>query len=127
MPLIYIAGPYSHPQEEVRFVRYQQHTQAAALLLQQGYHPYSPIAHWHNAAVIYNLPTNADFWHQHNRAVLAKCSFCVALQLPGWEDSIGLRYETEFANQCGIPVVYSSLQDLESFNEVLPYYEGQEL
>ena len=111
--MIYLAGPYSHPSKEVMAHRAELHAHAAATLLIRGYHPYSPIAHWHEIALTHRLPTHAEFWHNHNRAMVAKSSILLGLMLPGWRESTGMNMEMRFATECAVPVKMSFLSDLK--------------
>lgn len=60
---------------------------------------YSPIAHYHNVAANYDLPTSFDFWQQRNFDVLRKCDEVWILPLKGWEASVGLTGERREAKR----------------------------
>src|SRR5690348_9120280 len=105
----YLAGPYSSPNIHTRDRRYTQISYVAAELMKRGEIVYSPITSCHHLALDYNLPFNADFWLQHDLKFLSRCDRLLVLQLSGWEDSVGLQKEIEFATKHNIPIEYIDL------------------
>jgi len=74
------------------------------LVVKQGRAIYSPISSWHYIACKYNMPTNYEFWEKLNLSFLKQCKKLLIVTLPGWETSIGLRGEIEFAEEHGIEI-----------------------
>ena len=107
--MIYLAGPYSHPTPEGREANYRAHADVAVKMLLVGLHPYSPIAHWHMVATTHDLPTDAGFWREHNRVMLAHSRELWVL--PGYENSEGTKAEIEAAEQYKVPVRYLEWSD----------------
>jgi hypothetical protein len=101
--VIYLASPYSHPDPAVREARFRAACRHAAGMLREGRLVYSPIAHSHPLAAE-GLPGDWPFWAEHNRAMLARSSALVVLQIPGWDASRGVAAEVEMAGALGIPV-----------------------
>ena len=62
---IYLAVPYSHPDESVRALRFQEATVAANYLMRQAYLVYSPITHGHAIAACGGLGGNFEAWREH--------------------------------------------------------------
>lgn len=104
-PLVYLASPYSHPDATVREQRFQAAACAAASLMRDGTFVYSPIAHTHPIA-LHGLPLGWDFWEQYDRAILARCTSVVVLQLDDWNKSKGVAAEIAIANELGLPVLF---------------------
>jgi hypothetical protein len=109
--MIYLAGPYAHVYEHMKCRRYEQLTFVTAMLLRSGTTVYSPITHCHPLAQQYDMPRDHSFWLNHDLAILARCDKLLVLRLEGWENSIGLRREIEFANEKNIPIEYIDLED----------------
>lgn len=107
--MVYLAGPYSHPDPKVVEERYNKHIEYLAKLLQAGLVVFSPIAHWHVVAHNYTLPKTWDFWRTLDLAILARCDSLIVLQLPGWKESVGTTAEIEFAKLNDKPIEYHSL------------------
>jgi hypothetical protein len=105
----YLAGPYSSPHIHIRDRRYQQISAVAAELMRRGEWIYSPITSCHHLAIDYELPYDADFWLKHDLAFLARCDRMIVLQLEGWDESVGVKREIEFATEKNIPIVYMTL------------------
>lgn len=47
-----------------------------------------------------------SFWLEHDLAILARCDKMIVLQLDGWEDSVGLKAEIDFATGRNIPIEF---------------------
>lgn len=101
---IYLAGPYSSPEFAVQCERYHAHVEAAAKLLRLGYTVIAPIVFWHPLAVAHELPTDAGFWEVQNKWYLRHCKLLVMLDIPGWQESEGLRTERLYAYERAIPI-----------------------
>jgi len=105
--MIYLASPYSHHDPVVREERYQEALKCAVALAASGGVPYSPIVHWHVAAKLHDLPTDATFWVWQNKAMFELCTNVIVLKLPGWEESFGVKQELSWALDKQIPVTYT--------------------
>ena len=110
--LTYLASPYSHPDATVREKRFKDVSEATTKLLKKGVYAFSPIAYNHPMHEEYGLPTDWGFWKPYDIAFLERCSDMVVLQLEGWDISIGVAAEVEFALANNIPVSYVKLEDL---------------
>lgn len=105
--MIYVASPYSHPDTAHREMRYEmirnyvaKHQPAYMEML------YSPIVHWHDAAVQYDMPTNWDFWWRLNREMIDLSSKILVVQLDGWDKSKGVEAELDYAKLINKPVTF---------------------
>jgi hypothetical protein len=96
----YMAGPYSDSIEE----RYRQHLDAATILTRTKITIYSPIVHYHTMAQLYNMPTDAAFWNEHNRNMLLSSKGVILLCLSNWANSKGVRGELNLSKEKNIPV-----------------------
>ena len=104
MSYIYLASPYTHPDEDVVQHRYEMAEAHTAYMLQMKLHVYSPIVHCHNLATRYNLPTNHKFWLDYNKQMLRAARELQILTLKGYEDSEGIAEETFVARLLNMPV-----------------------
>ena len=107
--MIYLASPYSHVDENVRNERFHKVTKKCAQMARRGINVYSPIMHWHPAAYIHSLPTDAEFWRSSNFEHILHSTALWVLRLDGWEDSNGVREEMEFAHENRLPIVFVDL------------------
>lgn len=105
-PLIYLASPYSHPDPSVRQERYEAACKAAASLMRQGHHIYSPIAATHPLAAAHDLPGDWQYWQCFDCNMINRCDEVFVLMLDGWQDSVGVQAEIQYATTCGKPVEY---------------------
>jgi len=104
MSFIYLASPYSHPNPGVMMERYLRVRTATAFLLRNRVWTYSPIVHCHELALAHQLPTGAEYWEEYNHAMLGRARELFVLQLPGWEESKGIKGEMDFAKRKKIPI-----------------------
>jgi hypothetical protein len=103
--MTYLASPYSHPDAQIREARFQAVCQAAAKLMREGRHVFSPIAHSHPIAA-YGLPTDWSYWEASARRHIKQCDELLVLMLDGWEHSIGVQAEIEIAKTLSKTVRY---------------------
>ena len=108
MKKIYLACPFSSPDEDTRMYRFEAANQKAAELMNRGYVVFSPISH----SVPINryleqqgLPAkDLDFWMAQDLPMVAACDELWVLALPGWRESPGVQKEIEFAKNRGMNV-----------------------
>lgn len=105
--MIYLASPYSHPDPEIREQRYQEALHAVFYHSGSGLAVYSPIVHWHPVALKYDLPKDAAFWANQNRAMLKKATQLVVLNVEGWRQSEGVAQELDWAQEFKIPILFT--------------------
>ena len=99
MSYVYLASPYSHPSPFVREWRYLAAMRHVLSFLQRGEWIYSPIVHCHELAKIVVMPKDAHFWRDYNFAMLRQASKIVALMLPGYIESVGVKEELSEATR----------------------------
>ena len=110
--LIYIASPYTNPEDSIRIQNYTDVTKIAADLVAEGHIAISPITYGHVLSECKKMPTDWGFWMDFCLVLLAKCDkILVCNTIPGWENSKGVAAEIEFAKKNGIKVEY--LKSLE--------------
>lgn len=105
MSLIYLASPYSHPNEAVRFTRFMKAQEFCARELQLGVPIFSPIVYCWQFEQKYKLPGDADYWKDLNLAWLRASTALWILKLDGWQDSAGINFEAREAGRMGMVVV----------------------
>jgi len=97
--LIYLASPYTHKDLNIQEERYQKVLVCAADLIQSGFYIYSPIIHNHHIAKIANLPIGFNYWKAFDLFMLQKCDGLLIYCLPGWQKSVGIKGEIEYATK----------------------------
>lgn len=105
---IYLACPYSDPDLAIRERRFQAANQAAAWIMNQGWHlVFSPISHSHPMAVQCDLPGGSAYWQSWNLSFILRWADEIwVLAIDGFRESVGVAMETAFANMLGIPVKF---------------------
>lgn len=112
--MIYLASPYSHIDPTVREQRYQEAFNAVGHFIFTANLPvFSPIVYCHKLAIEHSAGTDAATWERFNFAMLSRAQALYILCLPGYEYSIGVQKEINFAKDLRIPrAYYSKSRDL---------------
>jgi len=107
---IYVACPYSHPDQAVREERVLAADKYAAKLMERGHIVFSPLSHSHPISKHCKVdPTDHDFWLRQDLAWLKACHRMHVLCLDGWQESKGVKEEIEEALKRKIPVFLVSI------------------
>jgi len=111
--MLYLASPYTSPHGHIMQGRYIAACHAAATIALEGKCVYSPIVHWHMVAVMHSLPRDFAFWDKQSFAMIDISAGVIVLQLEGWEQSIGVMKEIEYAQARGLPVTYMAEEEIQ--------------
>lgn len=103
---IYLAIPYSHPDENIRIERFEKANKIASELINQGYFVYSPISHTHPIAMAGTLPLGWGFWQRYDTTFLEWADEIHVVKMDGWKQSKGVAAEIEIMKSMGKPVQY---------------------
>lgn len=106
MKIIYLASPYSHPDERVRTRRYIATREFVYDRLNAGFAVVSPIVYCHQFARDFSAPTDAKAWLHLNQELLLRCEEVWVLKLQGWDESVGVLGEISTAKFLGLPLHY---------------------
>lgn len=102
----YLASPYSSPDPYIREQRYLEIIKVATDLICMGYTLLEPIAMSHHHAQRFGLPSGYDFWRQRDRRFIEMCDAVLVCMMKGWDKSVGVTDEIEYAKSIGKPVYY---------------------
>jgi len=104
--IIYVATPYSHTDPEVRIKRFEEVNKFSAKLLAAGINCFSPISHSHPIAVSGGAEVSWQFWEQFDKEFLDHCEGMIVYMQDGWDKSVGVNAEVQYAKFNGTPVIY---------------------
>lgn len=102
----YLASPYSHPDPIVRDFRFRAARKYTYECLRRGIHVYSPIAYTHQFAVDFDMNGPFAQWEKFDFDMIDRCDELVVLMLNGWDQSVGVKAEIEYARRKGKSVRY---------------------
>lgn len=104
--LAYVATPYSQFKDglEVAAIEAERHTEYLSYVY--GIPAFSPIIHGHRLSRHKRLePRDHDLWMRLNRPLMEASDVMIRVEMPGWEDSRGMREEELYFRAHGKPVV----------------------
>lgn len=114
--MIYLASPYSSPNDATRYARFRCAEEFTALAIKQGHAVFSPIVHCHELARKHDLPKTFDFWAEYDRRILAAATTVWVLTLPGWENSRGVQQEIAWSREMDKWLIYEPPTNLKTFH-----------
>lgn len=95
-PLVYIASPYSSKDASTRGQRYEAAVKCVNHFLNEGkYIPFSPIVYGR----AFDRDASYAAWEQFCRGMIFRSDYLWILRLPGYEDSVGVRSEIDYAKR----------------------------
>ncbi len=104
--MIYIAAPYSYKDKQVVEHRVKTVCEYSAKLLEGEISCISPITTGTGILLHADLPTDFEFWKRLSYDLLKVSDEVHILMLDGWEESIGVKAEIEFAMAFGKTIKY---------------------
>jgi hypothetical protein len=107
--IIYLAAPYTSQHKTVRIRRYKAVLRMSAKLIAMGLPIYSPIVHGHileKELYQRGVQMPYDYWLQHSLAMLERSSELYVATIEGWQDSVGVSTEIEYAKSVKLPITY---------------------
>jgi len=111
MNIIYLSAPYTHPSVMVRKQRFLAVTKIAGDYLKEGQHIISPITHSHPIVCELDIPHTWEFWKEFDYMLIRMCSKMVVLMIDGWNESVGVQAEIEYARKLGLPIGYKKYKE----------------
>jgi nucleoside 2-deoxyribosyltransferase len=108
---VYLACPYSSPDESVRRERHHAANIAAAALMNKGYVVFSPISMSHPIAKACTLPGDWEFWERQDVAFLEWADELHVLRAAGWASSTGVAAEIRRFREMGKPVLFIDIPE----------------
>lgn len=112
--LYYLASPYSHKDPSVKKMRAEAVTESAVALLRHGVFVFAPISYnepWEK----YSLPSDWGFWEVFDKTFVERCDGgVIVLMLDGWDKSVGVTAEIEYARSLGLPVYFATEEQIKT-------------
>ena len=104
--MIYLASPYTHPDERTQIDRSLHAAMYTGWSMEQGNTIYSPVIHGaalaNSGAVGPITAADHAFWMRHCLGMLAAARCLYILPLDGWRESRGVWMEIQHARSLGI-------------------------
>lgn len=107
--VIYLAGPYTHADHDIRRDRFEMLTKVAADIVRQGHIVYSPITHTHPIDLHFvrdDVHLSSDFWVDFDETFMSVCTEMVVVEIDGWQLSSGVKREIAYFEARGLPVSF---------------------
>lgn len=107
----YLASPYSHPADIVRYERERAVSLVGARLMKAGLNLFCPITQSHRLGEIIGENFSHDECMRVDYALLSRAEGLIVVKLPGWEQSHGVGLEIAYAKKHGMLIYYLDLKD----------------
>lgn len=104
--MIDILAPYSHDDKKVVEHRVKTVCDYSAKLMKDGLSCISPITVGTGILTHADLPTDFEFWKKLSLDLLKVSDEVHVLMLDGWEESVGVKAEIEYAMAFGKTIKY---------------------
>lgn len=115
MIIAYVACPYSAKTQADRNYRHYFANQVSAKLLQKGYMVFSPISMCHPIALLNKkLKTDAETYKEFNHKMMDQCQELWVVKAMGWDKSLGVKDELEYARATGKKIRYCDVEGNET-------------
>lgn len=112
--LYYLASPYTHKHKKIKKVRADLATEAAVKLFKdEQVYTFSPIgynSHWET----YMLPGDWNFWESFDKCFIDHCDAVIVLMLDGWDVSVGVTAEIQYAKELNKEILYLNVYFTQS-------------
>ena len=108
----YLASPYTAQSKELMHRRYEAITDLAAKLFKAGMILICPITQ--SVAIVEKSKTLKSCWNTWKRVDLEfvnRCDFVIVADFPGWDRSVGVLAELEYAASKGKHIVHLTEDD----------------
>jgi hypothetical protein len=109
----YLASPYTHKSKSIMKRRERAVTHAAAKLTEQGYTLICPIT---TSAQLVQFMENTSSvwadWEKNDKRLVKVSDFVIVLCLDGWDKSVGVTAEIEYAKALNKSIMYISPESL---------------
>lgn len=102
----YLACPHSHDDPKVQQLRYESAVQCQANLTRAGMSVFNPIAMSHHADLVADGAITHAMWLRCDYPFLYHACGLFILQLPGWEISDGVAWETNTMIDFNRPIFF---------------------
>ena len=114
---IYLASPYSSPEQAVRDYRHRLAWQFTSAHLKRGRATFSPIVNGVALTETGSRLWGFVHWQDYDLSFLQHWATELwVLCLDGWKDSVGVRNEIRVAESLGLPVKYIGVLDERTEN-----------
>lgn len=110
--MIYIAMPYTKLTALQREYYFHLSCWLAAKMFNERKQVFIPNLFAHPIASKYNLPVEWEFWKDYDEKFLSICTELWVIQLKGWEESVGVNAEIEYAKAHGIIVKFVTPEEI---------------
>lgn len=103
---IFVAGPFNHPNTDIKEHRIETIKQYCVDKFREGNSPISALLMGLVYAEHSQLPTDTDTWRTFSETLLKGCDELHVLMLDGWKESSGVQSEIKAAEKLNIIIKY---------------------
>jgi len=114
----YLATPYAKYHEGIN-AAFEAASRVAARLIADDVAVFCPIAHAHPISAYGNLSyTSHELWLPLDKRMMHGAHGLIVVRMPGWDESVGVRWEIEEFSKAYKPIMHLSWPELELVNDL---------
>lgn len=116
MSYVYVAAPLTHKDADVVATRLKNCAIACGILMRKHYPVLCPnmLTEGINVHSSERFPTHWEYWRDLDLSILRHAKMLLVVQLEGWDTSVGVTAEIQYAHLNDIPILYIDPLDLTS-------------
>jgi hypothetical protein len=103
--LVYLMAPYSSVADKDRLMKVLYTVAHDFMRNHPGAVVVSPLFYHYSVGIVPGVDGDWQFWENYSINLLRKCDGTIMVQIDGWENSIGVKAETELQIRLNIPVL----------------------
>lgn len=104
--LVYVSSPYSKVADKDFLMKTVSAFTGKYMLLNKGEYAVSGLLHHYAIKEEPKLGSDYKFWKEWCDLFMSRCDKVVVLTIDGWETSVGVAGEIEYAKKNNMPIVY---------------------
>jgi len=122
----YLASPYSHRDPDRMHKRFEAIDAVATWLIREGAMLIEPISMCHSKSLTHELPGGYEYWQRRDRKFVSMCDGIIITKLEGWDKSVGMADELQYAASLGKDIHTINVTDMpeDLIDELYGIYEA---
>lgn len=106
---VYVAAPFSAIEDKAKLMKAISAFCGNYMISNPGEYAITGLLHYYAVVECPELGNDYKFWKESCEMLMSKSDQVIVLQFPGWDTSIGVIAEIDYATDLGIPITYQQM------------------